>query len=281
MINAKYTLKVTGSNKKIMWKSSNPKVAKVSKSGEITAISKGEATITATIGAGSKNTKLTCTVTVKSRLSTNLKGKPLYTPLDEYQEILITFTKPKDDEYLTALTSNNNIDIEFGDTKGDVTSLYITPQKKGITTITIGIEKDEYTNNESSNYTNDENIAYYEDINKASAERDYINKISSSSTTYDPIEVKVYVGIDENGWINKSELESIFDVYTLIYDDFIQFLPNDSSSSTGNTNSFSIKVSEKTLNKVYTYEGLRYRFIKSNTVQFNIGDLKKLGIIEF
>ncbi len=56
------TLKVKGTKKKVTWSSSNKKVAKVSKTGKITAVKKGTATITAKVGGK----KYKCKVTVKN-----------------------------------------------------------------------------------------------------------------------------------------------------------------------------------------------------------------------
>lgn len=57
------TLKVTGTKKKVTWKSSNKKVATVSTKGKVTAKKKGTATITAKVG----KKKLTCKITVKNK----------------------------------------------------------------------------------------------------------------------------------------------------------------------------------------------------------------------
>ena len=56
-----YTLKVTGTKKKVKWTSSNKKVATVNSKGKITAKQNGNVTITAKVG----NKKLTCKVKVK------------------------------------------------------------------------------------------------------------------------------------------------------------------------------------------------------------------------
>lgn len=61
-------LKVTGTKAKAVWKSNNPKVAAVSKTGLVTAIKAGKATITATINKKA----YTCSVTV-----TEVKKNPL------------------------------------------------------------------------------------------------------------------------------------------------------------------------------------------------------------
>lgn len=64
-----YTLKISGTKKKVKWTSSNNKVATVSSKGKVTAKKKGTATITATVG----NKKYTCKITV-----TNPTSKTVY-----------------------------------------------------------------------------------------------------------------------------------------------------------------------------------------------------------
>lgn len=66
------TLKLTATvkpknatNKKVTWKSSNKKVAKVSSKGKVTALKKGEATITVTTADGNKKAK--CKIKVKKK----------------------------------------------------------------------------------------------------------------------------------------------------------------------------------------------------------------------
>ena len=58
-------LKVTGTKKKVTWKSSNRKVATVSTKGKVAAKKKGIATITAKV----KKKKFTCKITVKDKVS--------------------------------------------------------------------------------------------------------------------------------------------------------------------------------------------------------------------
>ena len=62
-------LKVTGTKKKVTWKSSNKKVATVSKKGKVKAKKKGKATITAK--AGGK--KLSCKVIVEKKTTNNAR----------------------------------------------------------------------------------------------------------------------------------------------------------------------------------------------------------------
>lgn len=128
-VGSSMTLKITGTKKYVMWKSSNSKVASVSKKGKVKAKSPGTATITATIGSGSNNKKLSCKLKVKPRLSANTYN--INCPLDEFQEVTITFNKAKDNETISAVISDNNIaSLEFGDTVGKKHTLYIIPEKK-------------------------------------------------------------------------------------------------------------------------------------------------------
>ena len=61
----KYTLKITGTSKKVKWKSSNKKVATVNSKGKVKAKKKGTATITAKVGGK----KYKCKITVKKASS--------------------------------------------------------------------------------------------------------------------------------------------------------------------------------------------------------------------
>ena len=76
-----YTLKATvspsnASNKKVKWKSSNSKIAKVDSKGKVTALKKGKVTITCTAQDGSKK-KATCKITVNNKV--NVKSVKLNT----------------------------------------------------------------------------------------------------------------------------------------------------------------------------------------------------------
>lgn len=134
-VGTNYTLKVTGTTKYIMWKSSNKKVAKVSSKGVVTGIAEGTATITATVGSGSNNKKFTCKVTVKPRLSTN--NTNIICLLDEYEEIDIDFVKPKKNEYLTYIINDDGVaDFEWAD-DDENHILRIVPQEVGATSISI------------------------------------------------------------------------------------------------------------------------------------------------
>lgn len=95
------TLKVKGTKKKVVWISSNKKIATVTKKGKVTAKKKGTATIYAKVG----KKKLKCKVTVKAKAA----PVPVKVPLSEYwaadspvAESLRTYVKrvtdPKDTE---------------------------------------------------------------------------------------------------------------------------------------------------------------------------------------
>lgn len=67
-----YKLKATvspsnASNKKVTWKSSDSKIAKVDSKGNVTALKKGKVTITCTAKDGSKK-KATCKITVNKKV---------------------------------------------------------------------------------------------------------------------------------------------------------------------------------------------------------------------
>ena len=49
-VSEKYTLKISGTKSKIIWKSSKPKIAKVNNKGKIKALKKGNTIISAKIG---------------------------------------------------------------------------------------------------------------------------------------------------------------------------------------------------------------------------------------
>lgn len=241
-VGTSYKLKVSGTTEHIMWKSSNKKVATVDKNGLVTAKAKGKATITATIGAGSNNIKLTCVITVKNRLSTNLKGKPLDCPMDEYQEVLVTLANPKEGESVCAMYDPAYVEIEYGETEKNVTPLYITPIKKGKIDIEI--------------------------------------YVTDSFRIYAPITITLNIGSEDSDWIGKEDLKEIYNV-TSIIDKTSVMLLYDSSALTGRTKSFYIVFENNIeIDKEYTFEGLRYKYLDKDTIVFNLDDLAELEIID-
>lgn len=99
------TLKISGTKKKITWKSSNKNIASVSAKGKVTAKAVGTATITATM---SKKT-LTCNVTVVKPANPYLKNAPfkaMETSLEGYN-----FVMPSDWEGILDVLSENSYTI--------------------------------------------------------------------------------------------------------------------------------------------------------------------------
>ncbi len=89
-IGASISLKLTGAEGKVTWKSSDKKIASVSKKGKVTAKAEGTATITATCGTE----KYTCKVTVvdsNKELSEDVTVKNPETSAKEYTFELVSF----------------------------------------------------------------------------------------------------------------------------------------------------------------------------------------------
>ncbi len=85
-VGQKYTLKVTGTKKKITWKSSNKSVAKV-KNGVVTGVKAGKCTISAKVDG--KTVK--CIVTVKKKTTSNTLSKKEQHKL--YESTIISYKK--------------------------------------------------------------------------------------------------------------------------------------------------------------------------------------------
>lgn len=103
------TLKVKGKKKKVKWKSTNKKVAKVNKKGKVTGLKAGKSTIIAKVGKKS----LKCKVTVKKKIkkvsnvkrTTVTKKKVEKVTASKIQVSTVAFTKNGD---LVARVKNNN-----------------------------------------------------------------------------------------------------------------------------------------------------------------------------
>lgn len=86
------TLKITGTKKKVKWKSSKKSVATVSSKGKVKAKKAGKAVITATVG----KKKLKCKVTVKSKTA-------------DAQQVVALVNKERKAQGLDALTMDANM----------------------------------------------------------------------------------------------------------------------------------------------------------------------------
>ena len=89
-IGDKESLKVNGTEETVAWSSSDPTVASVTSSGDVTALAKGNAVITAAVGEES----VACTVTVKSEDDTSGDSDTTTKPNDTTKPSDTTTTKP-------------------------------------------------------------------------------------------------------------------------------------------------------------------------------------------
>ena len=89
-IGDKESLKVNGTEETVAWSSSDPTVASVTSSGDVTALAKGNAVITAAVGEES----VACTVTVKSEDDTSGDSGTTTKPNDTTKPSGTTTTKP-------------------------------------------------------------------------------------------------------------------------------------------------------------------------------------------
>lgn len=254
------TLRVNGTNKYVMWKSNNKKVATVSKKGKVTGISEGNATITATVGAGKSNQKLTCSITVKPRLSVDSTN--IICTLDEYVEIPINFQSPRDGECLVCESDEDEdvISAEWSDEENF--TLRIIPQDVGVTTITI------YPS------MNDDDDDYYYDEDENAEE----------------LTLNVTV-LRDSDWISVNDLDSI-GAYVYGDDDSYEFLKYDSSNFDEDydyedyddedyeddydedSNSYEVIIQNPLVeNTVYTDNGIQYKMINGE-IYFNVKDLE-------
>lgn len=118
-----FTLKVTGTNKKITWKSSNTGVATVSSNGKVSAISEGKTTITATYKDSKYVYALECDITVNSEWMSEaeLEEKGLFFAKMSDSIIHITGQSEKDSltgnckSYSLELPENIQTNVIYGD----------------------------------------------------------------------------------------------------------------------------------------------------------------------
>lgn len=131
-IGKKHKLNVTGTAKEITWKSSDKKVVKVSKKGVITGIKKGQATITAKVGAK----KLNCKVKVKAAV----KKSDYVFKVSNSDFIGLTYhsdsisCKVADETIAKAVLIDYGYDVEEN---GNCADMYVYGIKDGETTVTV------------------------------------------------------------------------------------------------------------------------------------------------
>ncbi len=114
---------VTASNKKVSWKSSNPKVASVSSSGVVTGKAGGTAIITCTAKDGSGVT-VSCTVTVTPIYPSGVKiSKASLTVKTGKTATLKASVKPSNTDFKTVTWASSNTAVATVDAKGRVKAI--------------------------------------------------------------------------------------------------------------------------------------------------------------
>lgn len=114
-----YTLKVSGTKKKVTWSTSDKKIATVNKSGKVTAKKAGKATITATVD----KKKYTCKVTVTKAINPLVKNAPF-----EAQEVAVgnmSVVLPKNWKNQMS-KQGENIVVAFYSETADLNAIYST-----------------------------------------------------------------------------------------------------------------------------------------------------------
>ncbi len=124
-VGKKVGFSVSGTSKKIKWKSSDPAIAKVSKKGVVKGISSGNARITATFGKKS----LTAKVKVRTFFISDSK-------VDVTDDKTVTLTLLTDDGSIRSKVANTDIcTVTLGDWIGDDLAVTVTPKKVGSTKV--------------------------------------------------------------------------------------------------------------------------------------------------
>lgn len=130
-----YQLKVTGTTKKVTWKSSKTSVAKVSSKGLVTAKGKGNATITATVSKKDYKCKVKVNKTFKlDKTSVSVKKN---TEVMAFLSVAGGVNASVADKKICS--------VSFGKWDGDYIPVTIVPKKVGSTTV-------KFTNTENTEY---------------------------------------------------------------------------------------------------------------------------------
>lgn len=126
------TLTVTGTKQKVKWSTSNKKYVKIDSKGKATAVKKGSATITATVG----KKKLNCKITVVDATTITASSLTLNVGKKDFVKVKVK----KTGETKTAVWSSKNKKVATVDNTG-----IITGKGVGSTVITATIHGKKYT----------------------------------------------------------------------------------------------------------------------------------------
>lgn len=247
-VNDTYTLKITGTEQKIVWKSSNKEIATVSKKGTVTAKKVGTCTITAIIGSGEKSEKLKCKITVRSRLSCDSTLIRCYA--DEYEIIRINVKKMSESEELHLIYNNDRIVSVAWDNESEYHDIIIVPDELGITNLQVELAK----------------IVGY----------DMLGYPIYAAQEKDALTLTVISYPDRNSWIKESDIENYG--FTFIKSSALLFYDNGYSSLTGAGNTpfrLDPKTDEKAEKNTYINNGIVYK-IKNKNYYFSVKSLEDL-----
>ena len=138
----KHQLRILGTEKYVMWRCEENSCISLNDSGLVQARTAGTVKVTATIGSGKKNIKLTCTVTVKPKVTVN--KSVIFVNNDEYETIKVKTAKKKTVNYKVTGTGNIKL-VDEGDGLYDVVPETWTGNGDYYSTITISsINNDGY-----------------------------------------------------------------------------------------------------------------------------------------
>lgn len=198
-------LKITGTNSKVTWSTSNKKIATVNSSGTVTAVKEGTATITAKVGSK----KYTCTVTVVD--SNKVVKKETFDPKKVANEIKVLneYTWSTDYyNYIAIVIKNNSkftvvptIQLKLLDEYGK----------------TVGVKNDSENAFGSGCemvfiFSNKEKFIDYEYTISVSEEKYYKDVVSSLSMNVTTTDSKAILEITNNGKIDAEFVE-----YNILY----------------------------------------------------------------
>lgn len=124
-------LRILGTSKYVMWKSSDTRVATIAKNGILCATGIGKATITATVGSGKESKKFTCTITVKSRVTPSQSA--FFLSPDEFGEFTISDATKKQNGLISINLKGNTASLD-NDNSGNYV---VIPEKTGLSVIEV------------------------------------------------------------------------------------------------------------------------------------------------